>query len=52
MQTKIDPITLEIAMHRLWQITEEMGITLSRTSGSVVTIDSRDYMTAIYDAQG
>jgi len=51
-QTKIDPITLEIAMHRLWQITEEMGITLSRTSGSVVTIDSRDYMTAIYDAQG
>jgi len=49
---KIDPITLEIAMHRLWQITEEMGITLCRTSGSVVTIDSRDYMTAIYDAKG
>lgn len=48
----IDPITLEIAMHRLWQITEEMGITLSRTSGSVVTIDSRDYMTALYDAEG
>jgi len=51
-RAKIDPITLEIAMHRLWQVTEEMGITLSRTSGSVVTIDSRDYMTAIYDAQG
>ena len=39
-------------MHRLWQITEEMGITLTRTSGSVVTIDSRDYMTALYDAHG
>lgn len=51
-RSKVDPITLEIAMHRLWQITEEMGITISRTSGSVVTIDSRDYMTAIYDAPG
>ncbi len=51
-EVRLDPITLEIAMHRLWQITQEMGITLSRTSGSVVTIDSRDYMTAIYDAKG
>ncbi len=48
----IDPVTFEIALHRLWQVTEEMGIALTRTSGSVVTIDSRDYMTALYDAQG
>lgn len=48
----IDPVTFEIALHRLWQVTEEMGIALTRTSGSVVTIESRDYMTALYDAAG
>ncbi len=48
----IDPVTFEIALHRLWQVTEEMGIALTRTSGSVVTIESRDYMTALYDAEG
>lgn len=51
-EATLDPISLEIGLHRLWQITEEMGITLTRTSGSVVTIDSRDYMTALYDAAG
>ncbi len=48
----IDPVTFEIALHRLWQITEEMGIALTRTSGSVVTIESRDFMTALYDDAG
>ncbi|MBI4287325.1 MAG: hydantoinase B/oxoprolinase family protein [Chloroflexi bacterium] len=49
---RLDPIDMEIGLHRLWQITEEMGITLTRTSGSIVTIDSKDYMTALYDSAG
>lgn len=52
IKSKLDSIDLEIGLHRLWQITEEMGITLTRTSGSIVTIDSRDYMTALYDSAG
>lgn len=51
-ETKLDPITFEILSHKLWQITEEMGITLRRVSGSPVTVDAKDYMVGLYDADG
>ena len=49
---KIDPITLEIISHKIWQITDEMGIVLERASGSPVVYEVKDYMTALYDADG
>ncbi|MDP2660424.1 MAG: hydantoinase B/oxoprolinase family protein [Dehalococcoidia bacterium] len=52
INVKLDPVTFEILMHRLWQITHEMGITLTRVSGSVVTTEARDYMISLYDRDG
>ena len=49
---KLDPVTLEILEHKLWQITSEMGMTLARVTGSPVTIDAKDYATALLRADG
>jgi len=51
-EIKIDPITFEILSHKLWQITDEMASVLTRTSGSVVVYEVRDFMTALYDPAG
>ena len=45
--TKLDPVTLEVLEHKLWQITNEMGLTLSRVTGSPITTDARDFITAV-----
>ena len=47
---KLDPVTLEILYHKLWQITKEMGINLTRVSGSSITIEARDFATGIFGA--
>jgi N-methylhydantoinase B len=49
---KMDPITFEIMIHRLWRIVEEMGITLARISGSPVTEAAKDYMMGVWDSEG
>lgn len=49
---QLDPVTLEIMEHRLWQITSEMGTTLRRVSGSPVTLDAKDYATGLMGADG
>lgn len=49
---KIDPVTFEILMHRLWQVTSEMASTIVKVSGSVVSTEARDYMIALYDSKG
>lgn len=49
---QLDPVTLEIMEHRLWQITSEMGTTLRRVSGSPVTLDAKDYATGLMRADG
>jgi N-methylhydantoinase B len=52
METGMDPITFEILVHKLWQITAEMGITLCRVTGSPVTIDAKDYIVALFRSDG
>jgi N-methylhydantoinase B len=48
----IDPVTFEILSHRVYQITMEMGATLERVGGTVNTTQMKDYLTALYLANG
>ena len=48
----VDPITFEILSHRLHQIAKEMGTTLERVGGTVNTTQQKDYMAALYRADG
>ena len=47
-----DPVSLEIANHRLAGIAEEMGVVLGRTAVSPNIKERRDYSCAIFDARG
>ncbi|MBI4529169.1 MAG: hydantoinase B/oxoprolinase family protein [Deltaproteobacteria bacterium] len=51
-RTGIDPITFEVLRHKMWQITDEMGMTLVHTSGSPVVTEVMDFATAIFTADG
>jgi N-methylhydantoinase B len=48
----VDPITFEILSHRLYQVTKEMGTTLERVGGTVNTTQMKDYIAALYRADG
>src|SRR6516225_12236551 len=48
----VDPVTFEILSHRVYQITMEMGVTLERVGGTVNTTQMKDYLTALYLANG
>jgi N-methylhydantoinase B len=48
----VDPITFEIISHRLYQITQEIGVTLERVGGTVNTTQMHDYIAALYRANG
>ncbi|WP_370588763.1 hydantoinase B/oxoprolinase family protein [Pseudonocardia sp. C8] len=48
----LDPLTYEVVRHRLWSITDEMGETLKRMSGSVVVTEANDFDFAICDEVG
>ncbi|TAK82071.1 MAG: hydantoinase B/oxoprolinase family protein [Betaproteobacteria bacterium] len=52
MKTRIDPIQLSVLQRRLKSITEEMGLTLLRTTRSPILNEARDFVTGLYDAQG
>jgi N-methylhydantoinase B len=52
MKTKIDPIQLSVLQRRLKSITEEMGLTLLRTTRSPILNEARDFVTGLYDAKG
>ncbi|MBI4334727.1 MAG: hydantoinase B/oxoprolinase family protein [Chloroflexi bacterium] len=52
MIDNIDPITFEIVRHKLWQIIDEMGITLKRVSGSPSTTEANDFMVGLFTANG
>ena len=49
---KRDPVSLEIANHRLASIAEEMGVVLGRTALSPNIKERRDYSCAVFDAEG
>src|SRR5262245_26166201 len=48
----VDPITVSMIQHRLHAIVEEMGEAMLRTSYSQMLNSSRDFSTAICDAEG
>ena len=50
--TAIDPIFVAVLQRRLKSITEEIGLTLLRTSRSPILSEARDFATGLYDAKG
>ena len=49
---RIDPITVSVIQHRLEAIVQEMGEAMLRTSYSQILNSSRDFSTALCDAEG
>ncbi|MEW5864124.1 MAG: hydantoinase B/oxoprolinase family protein [Pseudomonadota bacterium] len=47
-----DPIDIAVLARRLKSITEEMGLTLLRTTRSPILNEARDFVTGLYDARG
>ena len=52
MKSSGDPIRLSVLQRRLKSITEEMGLTLLRTTRSPILNEARDFVTGLYDAKG
>ena len=48
----IDPFFASVLERRLKAITEEMGLTLLRTTRSPILSEARDFVTGLYDASG
>ena len=49
---ELDPLSYEVIRHRLWSITDMMGESLKRMSGSLAVTDSNDFDIAIADPYG
>lgn len=49
---KRDAIQVSVLQRRLKSITEEMGLTLLRTTRSPILNEARDFVTGLYDAKG
>jgi N-methylhydantoinase B len=52
MIADIDPLTHEVIRHRIWSITDEMGETLEKMSGSAGVTEANDFDFAICDELG
>ena len=52
MSIEIDPILTSVIQRRLKSITEEMGLTLLRTTRSPILNEARDFVTGLYDEAG
>ena len=52
MSDDLDPILTSVLQRRLKSITEEMGLTLLRTTRSPILNEARDFVTGLYDARG
>jgi N-methylhydantoinase B len=50
--TAIDPVFAAVLQRRLKSITEEIGLTLLRTTRSPILNEARDFATGLYDAKG
>lgn len=51
-QQKIDKILVSVLQRRFKSITEEMGLTLLRTTRSPILNEARDFVTGLYDRKG
>jgi N-methylhydantoinase B len=49
---EVDPITLEVVAHKLWQINDEQGQALQKISGSPVATDANDFNVVLCDELG
>lgn len=49
---RVDPITLEVVAHKLWQINDEQGQALKKISGSPVATDANDFNVVLCDEMG
>jgi N-methylhydantoinase B len=49
---EVDPITLEVVAHKLWQINDEQGQALKKISGSPVATDANDFNVVLCDELG
>ncbi|MCL4185776.1 MAG: hydantoinase B/oxoprolinase family protein, partial [Burkholderiaceae bacterium] len=47
MNTRVDPIKVSVLHRRLKSITEEMGLTLLRTTRSPILNEARDFVTGL-----
>ncbi len=52
MKREIDPILASVLQRRFKSITEEMGLTLLRTTRSPILNEARDFVTGLYDKNG
>jgi N-methylhydantoinase B len=52
MSEKIDHILASVLQRRFKSITEEMGLTLLRTTRSPILNEARDFVTGLYDRKG
>ena len=52
MKPKIDPILASVLQRRFKSITEEMGLTLLRTTRSPILNEARDFVTGLYGKDG
>ena len=50
--TAVDPVLAAVLQRRLKSITEEIGLTLLRTTRSPILNEARDFATGLYDAKG
>jgi N-methylhydantoinase B len=51
-KTAVDKILVSVFQRRFKSITEEMGLTLLRTTRSPILNEARDFVTGLYDARG
>jgi N-methylhydantoinase B len=49
---RVDVVTFEVLRHRLWEINDEMALTMGRISGSPAVYESGDFNSAILTADG
>ncbi len=50
--TKVDPILLSVFARAFKSLTNEMSISLQRTTRSPILCEAKDFVTGIYDSQG
>ena len=49
---KVDPVLVSILGRALRAITDEMSISMERSSRSPILCEARDFVTGLYDAEG
>ena len=51
-ETRIDPVLVSIIARGLKAITDEMSLSMEKTTRSPILCEARDFVTGLYDAEG